>query len=180
MFDYTSKPANVRRLNKICKAFIAEIAKDTRAYDDVEISFVRDKEGFAIHADGDDIDMLYDYRALDHTLECNKAFDNYVHNRWRYTKGFADVTLAILHEMGHYATAYSLRKYDRAKELVKLYEKASLNNWSWYEIQTYYTTQMKDERKATEWGMNWLGNPQNRKTAKAFEKAFFKCWKGEY
>ena len=183
MFDYTSRPANIRKLNAICKAFIAEIVPACERCENPDIYYYRVSvdEGFGIHADEDfEVNMQYNYPSISNNLLCTKAFNHFVYDNWKYTRGFAGITLTILHEMGHWATYPLLSKgYNRAEALADMYLECEKKNFSGYELQMYYMTHFEDERRATEWGMNWLADAQNRKTAKAFEKAFFKCWKGE-
>lgn len=183
MFNYTSRPANIRKLNKICKAFIAEIVPDCERCDNPDIYYhkVSADKGFSIEADEEfEIIMTYSYEGIANNLMCTQAFNRFVHNKWNYTRGFAGITLTILHEMGHWATYPTLsKKFNRAEALVDMYIECDKRNFSWYELQMYYMTHFEDERKATKWGMNWLADAEHRKIAKAFEKAFFKCWRGE-
>ena len=90
-------------------------------------------------------------------------------------KGFANITLVLLHELGHLETTDEIRStfsyFDREMTLIKLNQQyqdyTSLNN-------AYFD--MPDESAATNWGIKWLSNPENRKIAKAFEKKFFACF----
>ena len=90
-------------------------------------------------------------------------------------RGFAGITLSLLHELGHICT------------------NDSLDNWTWKDRQEYIVTEvcekktrreknfsyfeMPDETAATDWAIEWLKDPENRKKAKAFEKQFFACLK---
>ena len=90
-------------------------------------------------------------------------------------RGFASVTLSLLHELGH------------------IYTSNSLDNWTWEDRQKYIVTEirkkktrreqnfsyfeMPDETAATDWAIEWLKDSENRKKAKAFEKQFFACLK---
>lgn len=92
-------------------------------------------------------------------------------------KGFANVTLALLHELGHlhtqddvllsgYTTQDKNRDCNEITETAKDLKDAN---------QRYFL--LKDEMTATMWAIDWLHNAENRKIAKAFEKKFFACCK---
>ena len=70
-------------------------------------------------------------------------------------RGFADVTLSILHEIGHHFNreAYIFSTVDEDD-----YE-------SHFDIPY--------EIVATDWAIEWLQDPEHRKQAKAFEKEYF-------
>ena len=73
-------------------------------------------------------------------------------------RGFADVTLSILHEVGHHFNreAYIFcdpKEYNNAKGVDHF--------------------KLPCEMVATDWAIQWLQNAQNRKIAKAFERAYF-------
>ena len=36
---------------------------------------------------------------------------------------------------------------------------------------------LPDEKAATDWAIEWLSHPENRRKAKEFEKKFFACFK---
>ena len=75
-------------------------------------------------------------------------------------KGFANITLTLLHECGHWATrsVFDCIEYDRmVKEAY---------------CQTMYMA-IPWEHLATEWAICWLYTPINRKIAKAFERNYF-------
>lgn len=74
-------------------------------------------------------------------------------------KGFANVTLSILHEIGHHFN----REVFIFMTDVKAYNEA----------QGFDHFKFPCEIVATDWAINWLQSPKNRKIAKAFEKEFF-------
>ena len=93
--------------------------------------------------------------------DTDKAFRKDFTDRCPMAKGFADVTISILHECGHFATRDNF-------------------NWEVYEKQTAKAgSDMKKymaipyEMLATCWAICWLMDPDNRKAAKEFEKKFF-------
>lgn len=98
-----------------------------------------------------------------------KQFRQDITSRCTITKGFADITLALLHELGHLSCDNDFGDYDRFKAMNEL-EKYPLN-----EINFHYF-KLPDETAATNWAIEWLQNPEHRKIAKRFEKKFFACF----
>ncbi len=92
-------------------------------------------------------------------------------SRCKMTKGFADITLTILHEIGHFANEQITRSYDRQQAIKRLYREFPLD------IINFEYFKLPDEKAATDWAIAWLSIPENRKTAKNFEKKFFSCFK---
>ena len=87
-------------------------------------------------------------------------------------KGFADVTLALLHEVGHQMTVKDIpTDYRRSVALRKI----AINTSDPYKRCMKYFS-LIDELLATNWAINWLKNAENRKLAKQFEKQFFACF----
>ena len=80
--------------------------------------------------------------------ETDKAFRKDFVSRCPLARGFADVTISILHEMGHFAT------------------RDNFNDMEKYMAIPY-------EMLATCWAICWLMDPDNRKEAKNFERNFF-------
>lgn len=108
------------------------------------------------------------------TFACraNKMFNNYIYVRYPSARGFASITLTILHEIGHFHTFWDdYGYYNREKELemLKAHIKGDILNYTYFNLP--------DERAATDWAIRWLQDPEHRKMAKAFEKEFFKCFK---
>ena len=93
----------------------------------------------------DDADRLF---RKDFTERCPKA------------KGFANITLTLLHECGHWATRSVLDVVEYDKAVQKAYCQTMYMDIPW-------------ERLATEWAICWLHCPANRKIAKFFEKQYF-------
>lgn len=78
-------------------------------------------------------------------------------------RGFANVTISILHEIGHWITQWDV-------------------DWEKYWEEAEYMTGelhflIEAEWIATNWAIAWLQNPEHRKQAKAFERRFFSCGK---
>lgn len=111
-------------------------------------------------------------------LECEtlKLFRKHWSKKYPFVKGFSNVTLAILHELGHWETHDEVRKYyswdDRVEAMEEIGKKVSRKEMTLAEANDKYFD-FFDEACATEWAMMWLSDPDNRKIAKRFEKKFF-------
>lgn len=87
-------------------------------------------------------------------------------------KGFSDVTISLLHEIGHTMTkSYLPDDYDRKSECAHIDEIQDSEK----RCCAYF--KMLDEVLATDWAIEWLNNAENRKFAKKFEKQFWSCFK---
>ncbi len=101
-----------------------------------------------------------------------KLFRKDFEKRCQIGKGFADITISILHEMGHTVTQKDLPEdYNRFIALKRVYQEGITDT----EKNSRYFS-MLDETFATNWAIKWLQNPENRKIAKTFEKKFFACF----
>jgi len=87
--------------------------------------------------------------------------------RANYTKGFAQITKILLHELGHTYTYNQIIELYGEQEMERLYANA--------ETQEDYI-HVPTEWVATQWAINWLADPEHRKIAKAFEKEFWACF----
>lgn len=74
-------------------------------------------------------------------------------------RGFADVTISILHEIGHHFN----REIFIFNTDLQEYQKA----------HGYDHFNFPCEKVATDWAIEWLKDPEHRKIAKRFEKDFF-------
>lgn len=92
--------------------------------------------------------------------DMDKQFRKNIVSRCKLTQGFSNVTLAILHEFGHWETRsiFNIIAYHKIADAV--------NNMQEYMENPF-------ERIATEWAICWLQVPQNRRLAKEFEDYFF-------
>ena len=93
--------------------------------------------------------------------EMDKLFRKDFVSRCPLAQGFADVTISILHEMGHFATRDNFNG--------DVYEKQTAEAGS--DMDSYMA--IPYEMLATCWAICWLMDPDNRKEAKNFEKNFF-------
>ena len=80
--------------------------------------------------------------------------------RYSVACGFANHTLTILHECGHWKTQEQINIFTYNKRL-----STCKNNHDYF--------LMKEERIATDWAIQWLYEPENRKLAKEFERKYF-------
>lgn len=94
-----------------------------------------------------------------------KDYDDYTFRkdftqRYSVAKGFANPTLTILHECGHWNTREQINVFTYCRRRARCKTSAE-----------YYL--MKEERIATDWAIQWLYEPENRKLAKEFERKYF-------
>ena len=110
----------------------------------------------------------------------DKAFRKNFIARCPLARGFASITLTLLHELGHFETEdYISDEYDRDKALIEIRKRAKEEspNLSVDELNEKYYFPLEDETLATDWAIEWLQDKNNRKIAKQFEKNFFSCVK---
>ena len=101
----------------------------------------------------------------------DKTFRKDFVNRCPLARGFADITLTLLHEIGHKHSEqpFNYGEYLHAQKLIFLTAKDIVEaNEMYFKIP--------NEKNATNWAIEWLQDPEHRKLAKAFEKEFFKCF----
>lgn len=109
--------------------------------------------------------------------ERNPFYINFI-QRYKPARGFAKITLTLLHELGHIETLSQLpHDYDRAETISEIKRKAKEEGLNIWDTNMKYYFPLLDETLATEWAIKWLQNPENRKIAKKFEKEFFACVK---
>ena len=166
-----------RRANKIVKEFIATLYNESV---DFALAITKGKVvNYAAWGDvaEDEEVMIFipNWRKADFKHDKGgKLFRKDFVQRCARAKGFSDVTISVLHEVGHTMTNQFLPKdYDRKTEFEKL--KSNLQAKTNKEITLAYF-QMQDEVMATNWAIDWLNDAQNRKTAKRFEKKFWACF----
>lgn len=184
-FDYNSKCANSTACRRLMAEFVSN-ASDLTTEIEIEgtglsvenprpVRLKEGQNGFCAYVDSPAIFIEYDYKSVAEGGDGNKDFRRNVVMRAPAMNGFADITLALLHELGHFETEEELPfGYDRfkAEEMCKEwcgddYEKLNL---------MYFT--LPDEWLATQWAIEWLSDDDNRKIAKQFEREFFKAWRG--
>lgn len=147
-------------------------------YDEIvkqDVKLVKDNEFKAIMStiEEETIEIHYD-KNFDFSDFGIKCFRKNLINRFPSGQGFASVTLALLHELGHFETEHAFdEKYNEEKE-DRMWE-IFIESETHEEAQEMYFA-LPDEMMATNWAINWLSDSKNRKIAKAFEKKFFDCF----
>lgn len=112
------------------------------------------------------------YYCFDHLMfgGGTKQFRKDFINRCPMGRGFATITMTLLHELGHFETEwYDFEDYDREAEIERILTlPRGQKNWEYFKLP--------DEYAATEWAIEWLSKKENRVVAKQFERAFFACF----
>lgn len=139
-----------------------------------EVEMIHSKKGFAVlsgiqnEEEIKEIPFFYNIEEL--WCKGHFQFSKDFFARCPMGRGFASITLTILHEVGHLNSQQEFDGYDRELELKRIRE-----NFPREQVNFEYF-KLPDEREATEWAINWLKDAENRKKAKAFEKKFFACF----
>ena len=92
---------------------------------------------------------------LNQNDEGDKAFRKDFIERCPMARGFANVTLSILHEIGHH---FNREAY--------IFSDANEDDYESHFALPY-------EIVATDWAIEWLQDSEHRKQAKAFERIYF-------
>lgn len=171
-FDFSSKCAHPKK----CHNLMVDFLKAATSLPD-EIYLEKGSDGFCTNLEdkpGPGIFIEYDYSDINYPV-ISHEFLHFVHGKDKLTKGFSELTISLLHELGHNETFKDIPKnYDRKKALRKI------NKMTGKDLrkanQMYFS--LTDENLATEWAVQWLSKKENRKIAKRFEKDFFKAWRG--
>lgn len=129
--------------------------------------------GFCTFFDNDTEYIKIGYNLNQHSVSFRKNFESLC----PLAKGFANVTIYLLHELGHQYTENQVEdvepEYDREFAMM-MGQMLCDTQEAW---DDYYFNTMVDEMLATKWAVEWLQNAENRKIAKAFERKFFACFK---
>lgn len=183
-FNYQTTPAHPGKVQRLMREFLEEISTLTYFDEDEEMELLRDivlrkgKDGFCTEVLPEDesvIKIYYDFSDLDPRNLSVRTFNKNVRTRAPFTRGISDVTIALLHELGHNITVYDLPKnFDRTGEILDIFASTKIP-----EIRYRMYCDLPDEWAATQWAIDWLSDAENRKRARAFERAFFKAWRGE-
>ena len=202
-FNFNSKCAHPRICQRLMTEFLQMATTltyevDTRPMiltDDMELVFgegevfdvvrsvsmkrIKEKNFCAFIDTWDDENMEFGYN-----YECLANHDNFnrvFHFKNRSFMGFSSLTLTLLHELGHFETFNQIPKgYFREVACNKIIKLCTDKNGNLDRDRAnlmYFN--LPDEWLASQWAADWLSDPDNRKQAKAFEKAFFKAWRGE-
>lgn len=95
--------------------------------------------------------------------EQDKLFRKDFIERFPSGRGFANITISILHELGHWATQDQV-DWEAYYEEIK-----PLHGLDYFHCH--------GEMVATNWAIEWLKDPEHRKIAKQFECNIFKALK---
>ena len=107
--------------------------------------------------------------------ESSKIFREYWCAKCPMLKGFSDITISLLHELGHLETNDAVREYFPIHTRYLAIKGAEAIASNYKELNFIYFD-LPDEKAATEWAIEWLSDAENRKITKKFEKEFFKCF----
>lgn len=91
--------------------------------------------------------------------ETDILFRNDFIKRYAPAKELLDVTITILHEIGHYFTRFD---YDLTEDYILRLHAANMSEY----------LRIPCERLATDWAIAWLHNPEHWAIAKQFEADF--------
>ena len=181
-FNYNSKCAQPRKCSKLMKDFLtaaSDLVDEIELDDDVLevkrfVSVRKGHSGFLAYVGAREVKIEYDFSKMFDIG--SREFRRNIVMRDESMKGFSNVTLSLLHELGHFETEDSVPDgYDRFKA------KKQYMKWCGNDIvrinMMYFS--LPDEWLATQWAIDWLSDEENRKRAKQFERDFFKAWRGE-
>lgn len=172
-----------RKVHKVMQEFL-NTASDLVYYDeDDEVfykAFIRLHKGDCFQADvADEIendevqDIYYNFPEL--FAKSSKIYRKFWIEKYPMLKGFSDITISLLHELGHLETNDKIRhsfSIDQREAAIEDLDNRSLS----YKALNHLYFVLPDEKAATEWAFKWLAKKKNRKIAKKFEKEFFKCF----
>lgn len=126
----------------------------------------------------------------------NHGFCKDFRARSKEAKYFRNITLMLLHELGHLETKGRIpKKYDHFAEMEKIYNRTSKRfceefncpdsfelqelinenpalHKAWYDTLNVEYRKLPDEMMATNWAIEWLKDPAHRKLCKKFEAQF--------
>lgn len=122
---------------------------------------------------GDDAEQVVFYNFDELFDETAIFFRDFWCERAPMLKEFEDITISLLHELGHLETNDEIRK-DFPMWLRELAELGLDSKYDSDKEKNYAYFTLPDEKAATEWAIDWLAN--NAAIAKEFEKEFLKCW----
>lgn len=165
--------AHPRRCINLMRKFLADSHNLT--YHNVKRSIILRKDpcgGFSTNLTDENTPFIQIFYDLEEHEE-DEIFRNFVISLDSSMQEFANITLSLLHEMGHNIHRNKTFSYDRNKMLEKNRNEAKSEE----ELQFNYF-RLPDELAATKWAINWLKKSENRLLAKKFEKDFFEAFRG--
>ena len=176
-FNYSSKPAHPRKIQHLMEEFMNEIL--TSAHIERYAAVRKGHDGFKTFPYDNDTPIIvieYDFNDMACNNKASKFFLEYFYSicPWAEIEKVSEVTISLLHELGHNLTAHKLPKNFNKDEENYLLESQNLPLSQ--HCMKYF--QMKDEKLATNWAVKWISQKENIKIIKDFEKKFFKAWRG--
>lgn len=206
-FDYSSKPAHPRKIFTIINKFVNEnITLPRTVYPfptglTVEEFFeqmgkiepIEDKATFHVRPGQQCCGYgCEDTENLDCEIEMNfaelmtcgaKAVRENVISRCPTAKGFSAMTFVLLHEVGHFMTGEEIEEEEEvsdAEKFTRVLRAMAIadTEMDYQRIMQKYHYSKHNEIIATDWAIAFLSDPENRKKVKAFEREFFKAWRG--
>ena len=165
--------AHPRRCINLMRKFLADSHNLT--YQNVKRSIILRKDpdgGFSttlIEENTPFIEIFYDFEEYKE----DEIFRKFIISLDSSMQEFANITLSLLHEMGHNVHRNKTFSYDRT-EMMKKIEKEAQSE----EDLHFGYFQLPDELAATKWAINWLKKKENRLLAKQFEKEYFEAFRG--
>ena len=149
----TNEGETVEIMLQKCQSFQADIVENQSEYEELDIYY--------------NLDELF--------AESSKIFRSYWVERCPMLKGFSDITISLLHELGHLETNEEIRpEFPVAMREIALMGIEERFDNDLDRNRFYFA--LPDEKAATEWAIKWLSDAENRKKAKKFEKKFFACF----
>jgi len=124
-------------------------------------------------ADCEELEIEYNFDQI--WDEGANLFRTFWTKKYPMLKEFSDITLALLHELGHLETSDEVRKTFTFKDRHITWEAIDLLFDDDTEKNFQYFS-MPDEASATKWGINWLADEVHKKIALTFEKQFLACF----
>lgn len=169
-----------RKAHKIMQDFL-NTASDLVYYDEEDEvfykAFIHLHKGDCFQADVADViendevqDIYYNFPEL--SAKSSKIYRKFWTEKYPMLKGFSDITISLLHELGHIETNDKIRlsfSIDQRETAMEELDKRTLS----YKALNHLYFVLPDEKAATEWAIKWLSKPKHRKIAKRFEKKFF-------
>ena len=167
----TAKCIHPIKVNKLIKAFITNVIPFpinlTLSWDDTPLI------DYAICADGNNITVFIpNWKKADYTNDYGgKCFRKDFVDRCPLGRGFSDITISLLHEIGH-----AMTDADIPNNFCREVEYSKIRNISDITQRMFAYFRLLDEMMATDWAIDWLQDAEHRKMAKAFEKEFWACF----
>ena len=148
--------------------------------DDVKTEIIL-KKGSCFSAEG--VDCVADCEELEIEYNLDQVWDEGADLFRRFwtakvpmLQEFSNITLTLLHELGHLETNDEVRAVFTFKDrhvtweaIDLLFDNDTEKNFRYFEIP--------DEASATQWGIDWLADAEHQRVVKIFEQNFMACFK---